>query len=49
MDVLRSVMNKYLYEIWDNEDFILGINGTIRNDYALAEMITYLEENQGIE
>ncbi len=49
MENLRDKMNSILKDIWDDRDFILGVNGSIRNEIAVKEMLDYLEKNKGIE
>lgn len=49
MEDLRDKMNSMLKDIWDDNGFLLGVNGSIRNEIAVKEMLDYLEENKGIE
>ena len=49
MNTLRDKMNSMLKEIWDDRDFLLGVNGSIRDEFAIQEMVEYLEKNKEVE
>ena len=49
MEDLRDKMNSLLKNIWDDRGFLLGVNGSIRNEYAVKKMVDYLERNKEIE
>lgn len=49
MEDLRDKMNSMLKNIWDDRGFLLGVNGSIRNEFAIKEMIDYLEKNKETE
>lgn len=46
---LREKMTSLLKKIWNQKDFILGINAHIKNEYALEAMVNYLEDNKDFE
>jgi len=39
-------LKKSLYEIFNNEDFVVGIGSTIRGDDEAQEMLDFIESNE---
>ena len=45
----RREMTRMLIEIWNDRDFLIGVNTHLKSENDIEQMISYLNENKNLK